>query len=132
MAGIFGHQAEEIALKALVNHTAGQTLVLRLFTNDVTPTDDTVAGDLTEASGYGYSPITLTGGSWTYTAGDPGAVAYAQQTFTFTGALGNVYGYYYTQTTSGVLVGAERFSDGPYNIQQNGDTIKITPTITAE
>jgi hypothetical protein len=27
---------------------------------------------------------------------------------------------------------AERFTDGPYNIANNGDNIKVTPTISAE
>jgi hypothetical protein len=126
------NQGEDIALKALVNHTAPQNLVLRLFTNNYTPVETTTEADVTEASGNGYAAITLTGGSWTFTPGAPSLAEYAQQTFTFTGALGNVYGYYLTQVTSGKLVYAERFTDGPYNIVNNGDQIKITPKITAD
>lgn len=58
------------------------------------------------------------------------AATYAQQTFTFTGALGNVYGYYLNRTTGTDLMVAERFSDGPYNITANGDQIKVTPLIS--
>jgi hypothetical protein len=39
----------------------------------------------------------------------------------------NVYGYFVVQTTSGILLWAERFSDGPYPIANNGDQIKVTP-----
>lgn len=120
---------ENKALEALVNKTAPETLILRLFTSNTTPADGDTAGTYTEASGSGYASISLTGASWGAASG--GSIAFAQQTFTFTGALGNVYGYYYTQTTSGVLIASERFSDGPYNIANNGDQIKITPTITA-
>lgn len=128
MALSFPNGGEDIALSYLVNKVATpENLVLRLYTSDTTPAEGDVVGTYTEATGNGYSAITLTGASWTVSGG----ATYAQQTFTFTGALGNVYGYYYTRATSADLVASERFSDGPYNIQNNGDQIKITPTITA-
>jgi len=43
-----------------------------------------------------------------------------------------VYGYYLTQTSSGLLVYAERFTNGPYNIADNGDVIRVTPQILAD
>lgn len=126
---LFPDVGENIVLEALVNKTAPQNLVLRLYTSNTTPGESDTAGTYTEATGNGYSAITLTGASWGSASG--GSISYAQQTFTFTGALGNVYGYFMTQASSGTLVYAERFSDGPYNIANNGDQIKITPTITA-
>ncbi len=129
MALLFPDTGENLALEMIVNKTAPQNLVLRLFTSNTTPGESDTAGTYTEATGNGYSAITLTGASWGSASG--GSIAYAQQTFTFTGALGNVYGYYVTQASSGTLVYAERFTDGPYNIANNGDQIKITPTITA-
>jgi hypothetical protein len=129
MALVFPDVGENIVLEALVNKTAPQNLILRLYTSNTTPGEADTAGTYTEATGNGYSAITLTGASWGTASG--GSIAYAQQTFTFTGNLGNVYGYYMTQATSGTLVFAERFTDGPYNIVNNGDQIKITPTITA-
>lgn len=126
---VFPDAGENIVLEALVNKTAPQNLVLRLYTSNTTPGESDTAGTYTEASGSGYSAITLTGASWGSASG--GSISYAQQTFTFSGALGNVYGYYLTQASSGTLVAAERFTDGPYNIANNGDQIKITPTITA-
>lgn len=131
MAFITVDQGESLILKYITNKlTATENLVLRLFTNNYTPVETTTESNVTEASGNGYSAITLTGASWT-TSGTS-QIAYAQQTFTFTGALGNVYGYYLTQTSSGLLVFVEKFSDGPYNIQNNGDTIKITPVILCD
>jgi hypothetical protein len=129
MALVFPDVGENIVLEALVNKTAPQNLVLRLYTSNTTPGESDTAGTYTEATGNGYSSNTLTGASWGAASG--GSIAYAQQTFTFSGALGNVYGYYMTQASSGTLVYAERFTDGPYNIVNNGDQIKITPTITA-
>lgn len=133
MSLLFPNQGEGIVLEAIVNKTAPQTLILRLYSNNKTPAETDTEADYTEAAGSGYSSISLTGASWgAASLGAPSSIAYAQQTFTLTGALGNVYGYYLTQTTSGKLVYAERFSDGPYNIQNNGDQIKVTPTITAD
>ena len=124
---------EVIALKYLVGYTTTtEPLVLHLFTNNKTPAETDTASSYTEATGFGYGSISLTGASWVVTAADPSTCTYAQQTFTFTGALGSVYGYYLTRASSLDLVYAERFSDGPYVIANNGDQIKITPSITAE
>lgn len=107
---------------------------LKLFTNNVTPGQTDVAATFTEAAGNGYAAKALTGGAWTMTegVGAPSSAAYAQQIFTFTGALGNVYGYYVVETSDGTICWAERFTDGPYNIQNNGDQIKVTPAITQD
>jgi hypothetical protein len=125
-------QGEGIALAALVNKTAPQTLVLKLFKNNYAAIlDATVESDLTEADFTGYSAITLTGSSWTITPGAPSVASFAKQTFTSSAGSQsqNVYGYYIVQTTSGKLVWAERFADGPYSIVNNGDAISVTPTI---
>lgn len=132
MALLVPNAGEEDALNYYVNKTAPQNLVLRLYTNNITPGETDTAATYTEASGNGYAALTLTGASWTVTPGAPSSAAYTQQTFTFTGALGNVYGYFLTRVTSGIIAYSERFSDGPYNIANNGDQIKITPTITID
>ena len=129
MALVFPDVGENKALDHITNRVAPENWVLRLFTSNTTPAEGDTAVTYTEASGSGYASVTLTGASWGAASG--GSISYAQQTFTFTGALGNVYGYYYTEVTSGVLIAAERFTDGPYNIANNGDQIKITPTVTA-
>lgn len=133
MALLVPNNGEGDALQYFVNRATPENLVLRLYTNNVTPGETDVAATYTEASGFGYSAVTLTGASWgAPSEGAPSSIAFAQQTFTFTGALGNVYGYYLTRATSGRIAYAERFSDGPYNIVNNGDQIKITPTITCD
>jgi len=53
---------------------------------------------------------------------------------TFTSTAGsqnqNIYGYYVTRATGPEVVFAELFTDGPYNIANNGDAIKITLNFT--
>lgn len=132
MALNFPDVGENIALEAIVNKTAPQNLVLRLFSNNITPSDTDVAGTYTEATFAGYAAITLTGASWNAASG--GSISYsAQQTFTrsSTGTAENIYGYYCTQLASGVLVYSERDASAPFAVTNNGDNIKVTPTITA-
>jgi len=132
MTLVLPNQGEQITLEAMVGKTAGQNLVLRLFKSNTTPDESTTEASVTEANFTGYSAITLTAASWSYTAGDPGTIAYAQQTFTSSAGSQSqaVYGYYLTQVTSGKLVWVERFTDGPYTIVNNGDTIKVTLNFT--
>src|SRR5687768_10807464 len=131
MALVFPDVGENLALEMITNKTAAQNLVLRLYTNNVTPGESDTAGTYTEASGGGYSAITLTGSSWG--AASAGSIAYAQQTFTFSSVPGTatMYGYFVTQATSGTLLYAERFTGAPFTIANAGDQVKITPTITA-
>lgn len=122
---------ENKILEMIVNKTAPENLVLKLFSSNTTPADSDTAGTYTEATFTGYSAITLTGATWSAASG--GSIAYsAQQTFTASGTpSGNVYGYYIIQTTSGVLIWSERDANAPFVIANAGDTVKITPTITA-
>lgn len=126
---------ESIALRYLVNKLGTpEDLVLCLFKSNTTPAEADVIGTYTEADFTGYSNITLTGASWTVSGTAPTSIGYAQQTFTSSAGSQNqsVYGYYLKRASGGELVWAERFSDGPYVIVNNGDAIKITPTITAD
>lgn len=129
------NNGEGDALAALVNKTTATDPILRLYSSNTTPAETDTAGTYTEATFAGYASITLTGSSWgAPSEGAPSSISYAQQTFTrsSTGTTENIYGYYVTRTTSGRIAWAERFSDGPYPITNNGDNIKITPTITAD
>jgi hypothetical protein len=133
MALLVPNVAEDVMLQNILNKTAPQNGALRLFTSNTTPAETDTFATYTEAAGFGYAAINpLAPGSWTITPGAPTSAAYPEQTFTFTGALGNVYGYLVNQTTSTILMWAERFTTGPFNIQNNGDQIKITMQFTGE
>jgi hypothetical protein len=132
MASVCLNQGENVFVKCLLNHTAPQNLSLRLFTNDITPAETNTNGNYAEASGSGYAAKTITGSSWTVVEGAPTQASYAVQTFTFTAAHAAIYGYFLSQTSSGVIVIAERFTDGPYTIVQSGDEIRITLAVTLD
>lgn len=111
------------------NPTAGNDLTLKLFVNDITPADDDVVGDYTEATGGGYAAKTLTAASWTVsTVSDIVQAAYAQQDFVFTGALTTnhvIYGVYIVDA-DGVLICAEK-APATYTPANNGDLYAVTP-----
>jgi len=132
MALVVPNQGEVEMLARILNKNTPYDVELRLFVNDITPDENTVIGDLTESTGDGYSPQTLSGANWTISTDGSGVTTaeYPQVTFTYTGAEANVYGYYVT--SNGVLLWAERFSDGPYTIPSGGGEIKVTPKITLD
>jgi hypothetical protein len=129
MALLVPNEGEAKMLEYITGKAAQETLILCLYTNDKTPAEADTVASYTEASGNGYSAKNLTAASWSAVAGDPSYIAYPQETWTFTGALGNVYGYFLKSGTSGKVLWAERFSNGPYNVQNNGDQIKVTPRL---
>ena len=131
MALNFPDVGENLALGMIVNKTAAENLVLRLFKNNITPSDTDTTGTYTEATFPGYVAITLTGASWGAPAG--GVITYgAQQTFTCSGtSTDDIYGYYVTQLTSGTLLYSERDGAAPFAVRTSGDNIKLTPTIGA-
>lgn len=136
MALVVCNNGESIALQYLVNKASPENLILRLFKSNTTPSETDTAGTFTEATFTGYSAITLTGSSWSApVTGAPTSITYgSQQTFTASagGQSDNIYGYYMTRATTGDLVWAERDGAAPFAIVNNGDNIKITPTISAD
>lgn len=119
-------------LKTYFNNTrpaGGNNFTLKAFTSNTTPADTDTAATYTEASGGGYVAKTLTNGSFTVTVGnDPSDATYAQQTWTFTGALtGNptVYGYYVVDADN-VLLWAERLP-ASFTPAVSGDQLAVTP-----
>jgi hypothetical protein len=114
--------------------SGGKDLTLKLFVNDVTPsvTGADAAAAFTEANGGGYAAITLTNGlGWTVsTVGGIVQGAYAQQTWTFTGALTTnptIYGWFLVDADNN-LVAAQRNSTS-FTPATNGETTKATPVI---
>lgn len=123
---------EVIALKALLNNTAGQDQKLKLYKSNTTPANTDTAATYTESTFTGYAQASLSGASWSFTAANPSHADYAQQTFTSSAnqTLENAYGYFVVQTTSGKILWAERFTGAPYAIQNLNDAIQVTPVVT--
>jgi hypothetical protein len=123
--------AEELWLQLVTHKTANADLVLHLYVNNHTPADADTAGSYTEMSTQGYASKTLTGASWTASAGNPSSIVYAEQVWTADGTGGstNVYGIYYTGPGS-ALLGVEVFPGGPFVVSVSGQQVGYTPTLT--
>lgn len=132
MALVVPNGSEAQMLNYILNKTTPEDLTIRLYSNDITPGETDVVGTYTEVTGGGYSSISLTPASWTVTPGNPSSGEHTQVTWTFTGSVGLVYGYYITRDSTSDLFWAERFTSGPFNIQNNGDEIRVTPRLTLE
>lgn len=131
MTLIIPNNGEGDALEYFVNRAAPQNLVLRLFSNNITPAETDTAATYTELAVSGYAAVTLTGASWgAPSEGAPSSIAYAQQTFSFTGS-GSLYGYYMTRASSGRIAVAERDPAGVFTFN-SGDSYKVTPQLTAD
>lgn len=104
--------------------------VLHLYGNNVTPSDSTVIGDLTQVTSAGYAPITLTSSNWTIvqTGGGITSAVYTEKTFAFI-TNATAYGYYVTNEAN-QLLWLEQFSGAPFNIPDGGGTISITTKLT--
>jgi len=121
---------EILLLQYIMGITSATNKVLHLYSNNVTPSDSTVLGDLTEVGGStGYTPITLATTGWTTTQSSGVTTAiFSQQTFAFT-TLATSYGYYVTDTTNRLLW-IERFTNSPFAIPDGGGTVSITTKLT--
>lgn len=121
-------------LDAVTGKTTETALTLRLFSNNITPSNTDTEASYTEVAGGGYAAIALTAASWVAaTVASPSSTSYAQQTFTFTGATtapGTIYGYYLTNA-GGKLVYSQTLTAGVFTPAVNGDNVKVTPVLTA-
>lgn len=128
------NNGEGDALSAFVNKSTLSDLILRVFKNNITPSETDTAATYTEADFSGYAAATLTGASWTISEGAPSQASYAQQTFTrnATGAAQTVYGIYMTRSSGGRIALAELDPAGPFTLTNNGDVYKYTPQVTAD
>lgn len=134
MSLIVPNNGEGDSLSAIVAKSAAEDLVLRLFKNNITPSELDVAASYTESDFTGYSSINLVGANWVITEGAPSDASYAEQTITSSADQAEqfAYGYFLTRVTSGRIAWSELFTDGPYSIARNGDVVKIAPKITAD
>jgi hypothetical protein len=124
--------AQEILSRAL-NKTATADLTLKLFENNYTPIETSAVGDFTEATFTGYSSQSIPGSGATITNADPSEASWAAKVFTSSAAQSkNVYGYYVVNAGGTICLWAERFTDGPYAITNNGDTVTVTPKLTLD
>jgi hypothetical protein len=125
---IITNAGKEKSLSCFVGKdTQQETLILKLYSNNYTPTILDEVQSYTEVTGGGYVSKSLVPSNWTI---DAGLAGYPQQVWTFTGSSGSVYGYYVVSSTSNTLLFAEKFPNGPYTVSTSGDIIRVTISLS--
>lgn len=119
-----------VAEVLVLNSILGETLNLKLYSNNITPSETDTAATFTEVIGGGYIAKTLVA-DWTITSGNPSYGTYPiTQDFVFTGVTntpGVVYGYFVIGP-DGVLRWAERFPEAVLPFTPiNGSLIRLIP-----
>lgn len=113
---------------------------LKLYSNDYTPVAGMTGASFTEVTGGGYAQKSIAGdetspSDWTEEyANTPPDIILAEQTFTFTGAIGGsgiVYGWYLVDQDDTSVVKAAKRLDTPYTPASGGGTLKFTPRVQA-
>lgn len=94
--------AGQLALQRVILENA----TLHLFANDLRPGPADTIVDYDEPTGGGYEP---------HAVDDP--------LFVFPGPVGAVYGYFLVR--DGIVIYADRFADGPYEVNNPGDQIAV-------
>jgi hypothetical protein len=112
--------------------------VMRLYTNNVTPTPQTVLGDLTQALNAdipGYAAVAITWDGTPSRSPDGSWIDYGTDApFIATGAgsgANTVYGWYLTDAANTVLLGAQLLP-APFTFTLPGDGFRVEPSIKAE
>ena len=130
MALVIPNASEVTLLNNMLNKTTPTNTVLRLYSNNLTPSSTTVIGDVTQVTAGGYAAITLTSSSWTVATSGGGVTtaSYAEQTFNITTSA-TIYGYYITNL-GGDLLWVERFTAAPFQLPGSGGQVLITSQIS--
>jgi hypothetical protein len=132
MALVVPNEGEEQILNVIFGKSAAEDLSVRLYTNNYTPDESATLSSFTEASTFGYTSVPVTSTDWTIAGGNPTYGTTPELMFPFTGAAGNMYGYFVVGVTSGKVYWAELFEDGPINIQYANQRIIIPLKFGAE
>ena len=132
MALVLPNAGEVVLMNYILNKAAPSDVRIHLYTNNITPAEDTVLIDLTEATESGYAPIALPNAGWTVsTASDITTGVHSQVTFSFT-ENATLYGYYITDSTDTNLLWLESFDTGPFVLGSGGGNVRVTPRATLD
>jgi len=130
MALVTPDLGERIVLDKMLSG-AGENYVLKLYRNNLTPTNSSVLADFTETTFTGYSSQTMTAGNWSAATTNPSNKAESSNSeLAWTcGSTGDtIYGYFVENAAGSVCLWAEKFDTArPLSLN---DVFKITPKFT--
>lgn len=112
-------------LELLIGQAQQAPLVLRLYGNQKTPSVNDRVVDFDPIGDNRYASALLPS-NWVIADGPPLVAVHTEVVIRFDGPA-EVFGYYVTAGDH--LLWAERFENGPYQIHNNGDEIRLTPAL---
>jgi len=119
-------------VKLLTKLIGAETWTVHLFANDHTPVNGDTESAYTKPMWMGYAGIALSQPTVATTnAAGKAQLSFAQVTWTMSASnpATNCYGWYVVDQ-DGTFIGAERFSSPPLVMQNAGDNIKLTVSVT--
>jgi len=121
------NEAEIRLLEYMLNITAPDDPVLWLYSNNITPDENSVIGTFTPIAG---TNITLDPTKWVITTVEGAAAGeYPTQVYTLTNEI--IYGYYVANSANDKLLWAQRCFFAPVTISGTGD-FSVTPRISTK
>jgi hypothetical protein len=127
-------------IKASLNSKTGKSVEsigtgkLRLYKVATLPSNASLFADFVEADFPGYAAVVLVGANWTLAtvAGHIASASYPLVNWTrnATGTGQNIYGWYITDGANTKLYACAQFTSGPFVIQNNGDAVNVTITLS--
>lgn len=129
MTLVVANVSEDYMLQLILK---GADASLCLFTNDLTPAETDALNTFIEMGNVqDYAPKTLTASAWGIVQGSPSLASYAEQVYTFAAGGPTICFGYFVKRGSNLMFG-ERFTNGPYIVQNAGDQIKVSPHFSLE
>jgi hypothetical protein len=124
-------KGSEYCLNGIRDKLIADTVTLRLFKNNYTPTQLDVLADYVECDFGGYAPVVFNDWAALVILGTFASISAPTKTFTASGSSANsVYGYYVTDVTGLILLWAQRDDLAPVAIANLGDQYFVTPVLT--
>lgn len=105
------------------------TCILHLFTNNITVSATTVAGDFSETTDSGYSPSAITFATATLNGSNQGQMVAPAVTFTFNHDVGDftIYGWFLIDPADSALVMSQNTTN--FTVTGAGQTYTVTPKV---
>ena len=121
----------DVSLIWMLQQITLSTLKLKLFTNNVTPSDNSVISDFTLATWTGYVDVSLVSGTWVSlgVASHVGTIVYPACVFSnSSGSNQSAYGWIITNSAGTQLISCGLLDAAPVTIA-NGSTYSFIPTL---
>jgi hypothetical protein len=133
VSSVWNNNALQMALQQVVNQSppSPANMVLRLFTNAISPANTDLITAYTQCTDSMYSAFTMIGATWVQSSITGGLqMAYPSHNFLFAGTQ-TLYGWYTTDAAGTIVIAAGNWPSGPIVIPSGGGTLGVQVTLPA-